>query len=203
VARPTGNDAIGVGLATSACTTMTYGCATGYPMRLSRRALPAGSYRVVVESTKHSLVSLSTFVRPAVTAGPVGADGCAAAPVVIPSAGGLFTGSTTGMGAKLDMSCDGGGQPKGGAPEAIYRLDLAAKSRVVLDASGSSYSAILSVRAGATCPGVEVDNGCAAGFVAGNAFLDLLLDPGTYWVVVDGYALASGSYKLDVRVAAP
>lgn len=203
VARPTGSDAIGVGLATSACTTMTYGCGAGYPMRLSRRALPAGSYRVVVESIKHSLVSLSTFVRPTVTAGPVGANGCAATPVVIPSGGGLFTGSTTGMSAKLDMSCDGGGQPKGGAPEVLYRLDLAAKSRVVLDAGGSSYSAILSVRAGATCPGVEVDNGCAAGFVAGNAFLDLLLDAGTYWVALDGYALASGSYKLDVRVAAP
>ncbi len=203
VARPTGSDAIGVGLATSACTTMTYGCASGYPMRLSRRALAAGSYRLVVESTKRSLVSLSTFVRPAATLGPVGADGCGAAPVVIPSAGGLFSGDTTGKSAKIDLSCDAGGQPKGGAPEVIYRLDLAAKSRVVLDASGSAYSTLVSVRAGATCPGVEVDNGCAAGFVAGNAFLDLLLDSGTYWVVVDGYALAAGSYRLDVRVAAP
>ncbi len=201
IARPTGSDTIGVGLSLPACTTMTYGCAAGAPLRLSRRALPAGSYRVVVESEASSQLSLSTFVRPAATLGPVGADGCGASPVVIPPTGGLFTGSTASFGAALDESCDGGGGPPGGAPEAIYRLDLPAKSRVVLDAENSAFSAILSVRAGASCPGVEVDNGCAAGFVPGNALLDLVLDAGTYWVVVDGYAQASGSYRLDVRVA--
>ncbi|MBI2389982.1 MAG: putative metal-binding motif-containing protein [Deltaproteobacteria bacterium] len=203
VARPTGSDYVGLGMTSAACVSAELGCGRGYPTRLNRRAVPAGDYRVFVESLLWANPTISAFVRPTVTPGPIGADRCADAAVTIPAEGGLFVGSTAGKGADLDASCDTVGMPKGGAPEVIYRLDVAKKSRLIVDAFGSAFTTTVSVRKGDTCPGVELENGCAAGYVVDNAFLDLNVDPGTYWIVVDGYSLASGSYRLDVRVAPP
>ena len=204
VAHPTGSDQIGLGLSSPACTTTDFGCGRGYPMRLVRRALAAGDYRVVVESTNASSVSVSTFVRtPAAKPGAEGSDKCGASVVTIPPEGGLFVGSTAGKGADFDASCDTSGMPKGGAPDVVYRLDVAKKSRLLVDMAGSAYTTTVSIRTGAACPGVELVDGCAAGFVVDNAFLDYPVDAGTYWIIVDGYSLASGSYRLDVRVAPP
>lgn len=203
VGRPTGSDQIGLGLSSAACVSADYGCGRGYPTRISRRALPAGEYRVFVESLLGASPSLSTFVRPAATPGPEGADKCSDAAIVIPKEGGLFVGSTAGKTADFDASCDATGMPKGGAPDVVYRLDVTANARLIVDLQGSAFTTTVSVRKGASCPGVELENGCAAGYYVDNAFLDLSVDPGTYWIVVDGYSLASGSYRLDVRVAPP
>lgn len=203
VARPTGSDYVGLGIASPSCSSMDFGCARGYPTRINRRAMAAGDYRVVIESLLGAQPSLSAFVRPAATPGPVGADKCSDAAVVIPPEGGLFVGSTAGKSADLDASCDTVGMPKGGAPEVIYRIDIPKKSRLILDAFGSAYTTTLSIRQGATCPGVELPDSCAAGYIVDNAFLDRTVEAGTYWIVVDGYSLASGGYRLDVRVAPP
>ncbi len=203
VARPTGSDYVGLGLATAACVAPEIGCGRGYPTRINKRALPAGDYRVVVESLLGANPSLSTFVRPAATPGPGGAESCDAPAVVLPPEGGRFVGTTAGKSPDFDASCDTVGMPKGGAPDVVYRLDVAKPSRLLVDLAGSAYTTTVSVRKGAACPGVELENACAAGYVVDNAFLDLSVDPGTYWIVVDWYALASGSYRLDVRVAPP
>jgi hypothetical protein len=203
VAHGAGSDTLGLGMAGPACATMDLGCGQGYPLRMQRRALPAGDYRVIAESQTRSSISLSSFVRPAATPGPDGADGCGGAPVVIPPTGGLFVGDTSKHHATLDETCDASGEPKFGAPESIYRIDLAARTRLLVDAWGSAFTTTLSIRQGASCPGVEIMNGCGAGYYPGNAFLDVVVDPGTYWIVVDGYALQSGAFRLDVRTATP
>ncbi|MBL8722212.1 MAG: putative metal-binding motif-containing protein [Myxococcales bacterium] len=203
VARSSGSDSVGLGLSSASCSAVEFGCSRGYPTRLVKRALPAGEYRVFVESALGAKTSLSSFVRPAATPGPVGADSCKDTAVVIPKEGGLFVGTTADKKSDYDSSCDAPSMPKYGAPEVVYRIDIDKKSRLILDAAGSAYTTTLSVRKGPACPGVEVENGCAAGYYVDNAFLDLSVDPGTYWIVVDGYSLASGSYRLDVRVAPP
>lgn len=203
VARQSGSDYIGMGLASPSCSAAEFGCARGYPSRINRRALPAGDYRVFVESMFGANPSISAFVRPAATAGAVGADKCSDAEVVIPPEGGLFVGSTAGKGADFDASCDTVGMPKGGASDVVYRLDIAKKGRLIVDLAGSAYTTTVSVRKGTACPGTELVDACAAGYVVDNAFLDLPVDAGTYWIIVDGYSLASGSYRLDVRVAPP
>ena len=83
------------------------------------------------------------------------------------------------------------------------KLALAQKQRVVLDMIGSFYTTILDVRQGAPCPAIEVPNACYVGFNASRSFLDLTLDPGTYWVQVDGYNGDRGPWNLDMRVLAP
>lgn len=203
VARASGNDSIGLGLSSPACISPDWGCARGTPARLSRRGLPAGDYRLIVESLLGATPSISTFVRPTVSVGPAGADRCQDPIVAIPRDGGFFLGTTAGRGAEIDASCDSAGGPKGGAPDVIYRLEVTERRRLVIDAAGSGFPVILALRRGDSCPGTEVDRGCAAGFVPENAFLDIVVDPGTYWLVVDGYGLAAGNYRLDVRVAPP
>ncbi len=180
-------------------------CASGStPVRIDRRAVPAGDYRVVVSDTLGETDSLSVLVRPTVAMTPIGsgADNCAAA-IDIPAAGGFFTGDTTGRDADFADGCDAPSAGTGGAPDQVLRLVLTEKRRVVLDMEGSVYSTILDVRTGATCPGQEVPGACYVGGTGARSFLDLTLDAGAYWVVVDGYSGAAGAWNLDVRVLAP
>ncbi len=173
------------------------------PQRVSKRNVPAGSYRVVVADILGQTAQVTVLVRPTVPPTPVGkADSCVA-PFTIGAAGGFFTGDTTSATADFNAGCDAPGQPIGGARDQLLKLDLAQQRRVVLDMSGSFYTTILDVRQGAACPGVEVPNACYVGFQAAKSFLDLTLAAGTYWVQLDGYNGDRGPWNLDVRVLPP
>lgn len=188
-----------------ACTTVDrLACQAGAsPARVAKRNLAAGDYKVVIADETGQTVQLSALVRPTVPPTPVtGADDCSSA-LIVPATGGFFTGDTSGMTASFDAGCDTPGMPAGGAKDQILRLDLAARQRVVFDMTGSTYSTILDIRKGATCPGAELTGACYVGFTAGRSFLDLTLDPGTYWLQIDGYAGDAGPWSLDVRVLAP
>jgi len=163
-------------------------------------AVPAGSYRAVAESAAGTPVALTALLRPARPATLVAfADDCSA-PFEVPTSGGRFQGNTANANPDYDAGCDVGNQAPGGAPDQMLHLKLTAKSRVVLDMSGSNYQTLLSVRSGATCPGTEVQLACAAGYMPDRSFLDLDLDSGDYYVQVDGYAGNSGAWLLDIYV---
>ncbi len=173
------------------------------PQRVSKRNLAAGTYRVVIADELGQTVKLSVLVRPTVPATNVtGADNCTG-PGTIGAAGGYFLGDTTAMTGDFSAGCDAEGQPIGGAKDQVFRLDLGQKKRVVLDMIGTEYTPLLDVRKGGTCPGLEMESGCFVGFGPSRAFLDLVLDTGTYWVQVDGYNGDRGKWNLDVRVLDP
>ncbi len=199
------NEGGAVALHGTACTTTdSLGCSTGpSPQRVSKRNVPAGSYRVVIADELGQTAQLSVLVRPAVPPTSVGASDSCVAPFTIPSTGGFFTGDTTNLAADFNAGCDAPGQPIGGARDQIMRFDLAQDRRVVFDMTGSFYTTILDVRKGAACPGTEVANACFVGFNAGKSFLDLQLTAGTYWIQVDGYNGDRGPWNLDVRVLPP
>ncbi len=170
---------------------------------MSKRNLPAGDYKIVIADEQGQSATLSVFVRPTTAPTTVtGADGCLDA-FTVPAAGGYFMGDTTNTKADFDAVCDAAGQPLGGAKDQMLRLDLAAKKRVVLDMQGSSYVTLLDVRRGATCPGTDVSSACYVGFQTKRSFLDLVLDPATYWLQIDGYAGDRGTWDLDLRVVDP
>ena len=173
-------------------------------MRASKRNLAPGSYRLVIADPTGAPAELTAFVRPTVAPTVVtGSDGCVGT-VVVPPAGGFFTGDTTGMAGDFGSACDAAGGGIGGAADQLLRLDLAQKKRVVLDMTGSTYATLLSIRQGTACPGIEVPDACYAGFTAGTrSFLERVLDPGTYWLQVDGYNGDKGAWNLDVRVLDP
>jgi hypothetical protein len=185
-------------------TTDELACQAGAsPTRATKRNLPAGDYKVVVADETGQTAQLNVLTRPTVAPTSVtGSDTCAST-ATIPATGGFFTGDTSSMTAAFNAGCDAPGIPLGGAKDQILRLDLAQKQRVVFDMSGSTYTTILDVRQGATCPGTEVTGACFVGFTSGRSFLDLTLDAGTYWIQIDGYAGDAGPWNLDVRVLTP
>ena len=201
------NELGGISLNQVGCTTAdVVQCAKGAtPQRVSKRNLPAGSYRVVVADELGQNAQVSVLVRPAVAPTSVGASDACASPFAIPvvGAGGFFTGNTTSSTADFNASCDAPGQPIGGSRDQLLRLDLVQPQRVVFDMSGSFYTTLLDLRKGATCPGIEVPNACHVGFQASRSFLDLPLTAGTYFVQVDGYNADKGAWNLDVRVLPP
>jgi len=178
-------------------------CSPGItPQRVSRRNLPAGSYRAVIADEQGLSTQLTALVRPTVPPTTVTSDSCVN-PQTIPETGGFFTGDTTNATANFSAGCDAPGQPIGGAKDQLLRLVLTQPRRVVFDMSGSVNTALHSVRRGGPCPGVEITNACNPGTNPNRSFLDLPLAAGTYWVQIDGYAGAEGPWNLDVRVLPP
>jgi hypothetical protein len=192
-----------VSLDTAACDAAdSLGCTTsGTPARLGKRNVAAGDYRVVVADQLGLQGTLDALVRPTV-APTILASGSAetCAEAVDASSGGYFTGDTSTAIYNYEQPCDA---PGGQAPDQVLSLNLTQAQRVVLDMEGTQYQAILSVMQGPSCPGTAVSNACYVGFGPQNAFLDLELPSGPYWVIVDGYNGAKGAWDLDVRVLPP
>jgi len=179
------------------------GIAVQSPARASIRKLPPGDYRAIVESRLGSESTLTAFVRPHLPPTLVAfADRCDDA-VVVPKEGGFFQGNTANATADYSAGCDYGAGHPNGAPEQMLRLDLDQPKRVVLDMSGSGYPTLLNLRRGPGCPGVEVEASCDVGNSAARSYLDRVLEPGSYWIQVDGFAGASGPWFLDVRIVDP
>ena len=173
------------------------------PLRVGKRNVPAGEYRVVAESLLGQPVQVTAFVRK--SAPPLivpFADGCADV-LLIPETGGFFQGNTANALATFNAGCDQGGGPEGGARDQLLGLSLSDKKRVVLDMAGSGYTTLLDVRKGPDCPGVEVPKACAVGYGQNKSFLDLTLDPGMYFIQIDGLGQDTGPWFLDVRIVDP
>ncbi len=207
VQRIGSGDSGAIELAAPACAAPTdqIACGTGgiSPVRTAKHNVPAGSYRVVTESFNGQDTQVTAFVRPAVAPKLIPfADACADA-ITIPPTGGLFQGNTANASADFSAGCDQGGVPPGGAPDQLLKLTLTTPQRVVMDMAGSAYTTVLDVREGPSCPGTEVPMACAVGYPPGRSYLDVLLGAGTYYLQIDGLALDSGAWFLDVRVVDP
>jgi hypothetical protein len=178
-------------------------CALGAtPLHVTRRADPAGELFVSVASSGGGSASLAAYTRPPTSDVAVngGAD-CATAALIDP-AGGRYSGDSTGLASSVRTSCDSAAaNPR--APTQLFKLVLPARRRVLLESSGSAFPTILALRAGATCPGFEVNDACDIGFGVSRSFLDRVLDAGTYWVVLTGFGGAQGAWTLDVFTAPP
>jgi hypothetical protein len=171
---------------------------------VAKRNVGPGDYRVVVADEVGLSGRLEALVRPTVAptiVPPGGADTCAQA--VDASAGGFFTGDTSTANADYSNGCDVPTSPPRGAPDQVLSLDLAQPQRVVLDMEGSTYSTLLDVRQGPDCPGTAVSGGCYVGAAGQRSFLDLELQAGQYWLIIDGFAGDKGAWSIDVRVLPP
>lgn len=189
-----------VSLADAACSERPRACrARGQtPVRAAARKVSAGDYTVVVESQIGGSLGLAAFVRPSTPPVLVPfSDDCQDA-LEIPARGGIFQGNTANAQDDHSASCGVGDE---GAPDQFLALHLDRASRVVLDARGSAFSVILDVRLAEGCPGTEVAFGCSAGYVEDNAFVDLVLAAGDYWVQVDGYGGQFGAWTVDAFVS--
>ena len=204
VGRFAGADEGAVALAGAECRAQdTLACAQAISSlaRVSRRGLSAGRYNVVVESAIGLPGTLTVAVRPARPPTLVpGADGCLN-PLSIGDTGGFFQGNTVNAAHDYSASCDFATPV--GAPDQLLRLVLDTERRVIFDMRGSNFDTLLNVRQGPACPGEEVEGGCSVMGEGDRSYLDRNLPAGEYFVQIDGYAGASGTWFLDVFVMDP
>jgi hypothetical protein len=117
-------------------------------------------------------------------------DTCAGA---IAIGAGSRSGSTCGANNDYSSTCGSTG------PDVVYRLDIASRSDVVIDATASgSWDPDMHLRSGG-CPGTQVVcNDDTSGL---NPRITTTLDPGTYYVIVDGHSTsAAGPFTLNVTI---
>lgn len=176
----------------------------GTPVRIGRRYVPAGDYRVVVADELGLQGTVDALVRDTVapTVLPSGAAASCAAAVDI-SNGGYFIGDTGTVAQDFTSGCDSPTSPPGGEQAQVLSLNLAHDQRVVFDMEGSDYETLLDVREGPACPGAPTVNGCYVGFSSQRSFLDMELTAGPYFVLVSGFDGAKGTWGLDVRILPP
>ncbi len=173
-------------------------CTSGAPARQRIRNLAAGTYYVIAEAGTPSgfNISVNATTPPTIPVDVFGNEACATA-FPIPATGGLFHGNTTTMLPDLGGTICGGGAASN---DAVFQLTLAARSRVVASTEGSSFDTVLHVHRTACTAGGELfcddDGGEGA-----TSLIDQMLDPGTYFIVVDGFGSGSaGEYFLEVTV---
>jgi hypothetical protein len=120
---------------------------------------------------------------------------CRQAPLLTPAA--AATGTTSGA-DEFHASCAGGAR----SAEAIYRLQLRRRQLVRLSLE-SSYDAALYLRR--TCLDESTEVACNDDNQdTRHSLIETTLDPGTYYVFVDGYSAGSqGQYTLRVELQNP
>lgn len=116
------------------------------------------------------------------------AGGSCASPIDV-SAGGTFTGDSTCASSDWSGVCGGAS-----GPDIAFVLDLGAETDVQLDASGSSFAAVLFVGAGCGDASAACDSD-------GTPTISVWLPAGRHHVGLDGSSpTAAGAFRLDVQL---
>jgi hypothetical protein len=122
---------------------------------------------------------------------------CRQAPLLRP--GQQITGDTAGSTDRFQATCAAGAQ----SPDLVYRLVLRRAQRVRISSEQSDYDGAIYVRSDCLDPSTEVACNDDAGDNR-HSLIEVTLQPGTYYVFVDGYAQGSqGHFTLDVDLMRP
>jgi hypothetical protein len=161
-----------------------------------------GTYYLAVDGARADALGRFTFDwRVREVARQEGA--CRTAPSLIE--GQTVTGSTIGAGDKFMTSC-GGREDLQTSPDRLYRLVLAKRTHVRLTLATPTWDGVLVIRK--SCLEPSGSGGARAAEAACNndaddthhARIDATLEPGTYFVQVDGHASGNeGTFTLDYR----
>ena len=131
----------------------------------------------------------------AINQAPQGSGTCES-PIAL--AAGTVSGRTTGGESLQDGSCG----KESGAKELVYRLELRDRQRVAVEVA-AHFDSILYIRKDDCADSTaEVVNGCNDDAPSQDrSRLELVLDPGVYFVFVDGYNKESGAFRMTTTVA--
>jgi putative metal-binding protein len=151
--------------------------------RLWLKALPAGTYYVVVDAADrgghYQLRVQRSDPQPRSCTSPLDITG-----------GGTAIGATAGDSHDEAAPCS-----NGSGPEDAFTFEIGSLSNVTLDSTDSEFDVVQDVRQGETCDGNSLPGWCLDGTNGGEAGTGLLAG-GRYTVLVDGWAGASGRYVL-------
>src|SRR5438046_3047364 len=133
--------------------------------------------------------------------------GDCSSPTVLPAQGGTFGGTTSGTSA-LVGSCGGSGT----APERVFQWTPAVSGTATIQTcgAGTTFDTVLYMRSGACASGPEMAAGCnddactnATGLYRASRLTPTVTAGQTYYIVVDGYGGAQGTFSLTVTPPAP
>src|SRR5438034_10517908 len=128
--------------------------------------------------------------------------GDCSSPTVVPAQGGTFSGTTSGASA-LAGSCGNSGGP----PEQVFRWTPTVSGTATIQTcgAGTNFDTVLYMRSGVCAGGAEVVNGCnddacynALGVWRASRLTPTVTAGQTYFIVVDGYGGAQGTFSLTV-----
>jgi len=119
-------------------------------------------------------------------------DTCAGAINV--GSGGTFSGTTCGANNDYTGSCG-----SSTSPDVVYVMNLISRSNVDINTcSGTSWDTVLYLRSG-SCTGTEI--GCSDDACGVQSRITATLDPGTYYIFVDGFGSGNaGAFMLSVSI---
>jgi len=179
-------------------------CRTATPLSTRRRYVPAGTYFLVVSSAAATRLDVRVNAFEAVPTTSVrGNDTCASA-VVVPASGGAYEGDTSALRPDYSATCGG----RALSSDAVYKLVLSERKRVTATVDASFDSVLYRFPAqtlGQTVCPPEKEAACDDDGAGGaGSQLSEVLDPGTYYYIVDGYGESNaGSYIFAVAVMDP
>src|SRR5438876_863552 len=128
--------------------------------------------------------------------------GSCSSPTVLPAQGGTFGGATSGTSA-LAGSCGSSST----APERVYQWTPTASGTATIPTcgAGTTFDTVLYLRSGSCAGGLEVAAGCnddacfnAIGLFRASRLTPTVTAGQTYYIVVDGYGGAQGTFSLTV-----
>src|SRR5207302_72990 len=126
--------------------------------------------------------------------------GACGSPTVLPAQGGTFSGTTSGA-SQLTGSCGNSGT----SPELVFQWTPAASGTATIATcgAGTNFDTVLYLRSGACASGSEAgcnDDACAnsTGLLRASRLTPTVTAGQTYFIVVDGYGGAQGTFSLTV-----
>jgi hypothetical protein len=165
-------------------------CQSGFPGRLQRRSLPAGTYYVIASGSTTGEIGLTVRFGPPIP--PPTNDACAS-PIDV-SAGGTFTESFVEVSDDVTTSCG-----FGGSPDLVYVLTTTEERDVAVTAqtpTGESLAWALR----STCE-AGTDLRCVYGGPAeGRVYR---VPAGTYYLIVEGPTYVAPDVRVSVQLLEP
>lgn len=156
--------------------------------------LAAGTYYLVVDGTRADTFGASTMTLRMDDLGALD-SACRGAPLIRP--GTQIEGDTRGGTDRFQATCAGGAL----SPDLVYRLVIRRTSTVRISSEQESWDGAIYIRS--DCVDATTERGCNDD--AGDnrhSMIETELEPGTYYVFVDGFASGnSGEFTLDVDVS--
>jgi hypothetical protein len=172
----------------------------------------SGAFRLTVTPPGVQPPTTTTTVSPTTTSTTL-AGGACAAPTVVPAAGGVFNGTTSGA-----STLSGCAAETSGAPEKVFRWTPTSSGTATFETCGGTtgFDTVVYVKTG-TCsagtiescnddtPTCSVTSGCGNGSYHGSRVSLAVTAGQTYYVVVDGYAgsCSGSSGPFTLRITAP
>src|SRR3989454_1445855 len=178
--------------------------------RLTPTVTAGQTYYIVVDGYGGAQGAFSLTVTPpgpTTTTTPLPGGGGCSSPIAIPASGGTVSGATSGTSA-LVGSCGSSGT----APEPAYQWTPAVSGTATIQTCGAAttFDTVLYLRSGASASGPEVAGGCnddactnATGLNRASRITPSVTAGQTYFIVVDGYGGAQGTFSLTVTPPAP